>query len=85
VGEDELMLAGNCTLDHDGCVTCSDAGIPVRVISLDGHDALCEDAAGNRAEIAVELVEPVEAGEVLLTHGGVAIGKVEAERREAPC
>ncbi len=83
--EDELMLAGNCTLDHDGCVTCSDAGIPVRVISLDGHDALCEDAAGNRAEIAVELVEPVEAGEVLLTHGGVAIGKVEAERREAPC
>ncbi len=79
------MLAGNCTLDHDGCVTCSDAGIPVRVISLDGHDALCEDAAGNRAEIAVELVEPVEAGEVLLTHGGVAIGKVEAERREAPC
>ena len=85
MGEDELMLAGNCTLDHDGCVTCSDAGIPVRVISLDGHDALCEDAAGNRAEIAVELVEPVEAGEVLLTHGGVAIGKVEAERREAPC
>jgi hydrogenase maturation factor len=79
------MLAGNCTLDHDGCVTCSDAGIPVRVISLDGHDALCEDAAGNRAAIAVELVEPVEAGEVLLTHGGVAIGKVEAERREAPC
>ena len=83
--EQELTPAVNCTLDHDGCVTCSDAGIPVRVISLDGHDALCEDVAGNRAEIAVELVEPVEAGEVLLTHGGVAIGKVEAERREAPC
>jgi hydrogenase maturation factor len=73
------MMAGNCTLDHDGCVTCSDAGIPVRVISLLGDDALCEDAAGNRAEIAVELVEPVELGEVLLTHGGVAIGRVEAE------
>jgi len=82
---EESMLAGYCTLNHDGCVTCSDAGIPVRVISLEGHDALCEDGAGNRAEIAVELVEPVEAGEVLLTHGGVAIGKVEAERREAPC
>ena len=73
------MLAGNCTLDHDGCVTCSDAGIPVRVISVEDHDALCEDTAGNRAEIAVELVEPVSVGEVLLTHGGVAIGKVEAE------
>ena len=77
--EEAAMVAGNCTLDHDGCVTCSDAGILVRVISLQGHDALCEDAAGNRAEIAVELVEPVEAGEVLLTHGGVAIGRVEAE------
>ena len=77
--EEELMPAGYCTLDHDGCVTCSDAGIPVRVVYVDGHDALCEDAAGNRAEIAVELVEPVEAGEVLLTHGGVAIGRVEAE------
>ena len=77
--EDELMLAGNCTLDHDGCVTCSDAGIPVRVISLEGYDALCEDAAGNRAEIAVELVAPVHTGEVLLTHGGVAIGRLKPE------
>ncbi len=66
-------------MDHDGCITCSDAGIPVRVISLEGHDALCEDAAGNRAEIAVELVAPVDAGETLLTHGGVAIGRVGAE------
>ena len=70
-------------MNHDGCVTCSDAGIPVWVISLKGHDALCEDAAGNQAEIAVELVEPVEAGEVLLTHGGVAIGRVAA-REEDP-
>ena len=73
------MPAGYCTLDHDGCVTCSDAGIPVRVLSVEDHDALCEDAAGNRAEIAVELVEPVETGEVLLTHGGVAIGRVGEE------
>jgi len=75
----DAMLAGYCTLDHDGCVTCSDAGIPVWVVSIEGDDALCEDAAGNRAEIAVELVAPVEMGEVLLTHGGVAIGKVEEE------
>jgi len=66
-----------CTLDHDGCVVCSDAGIPVRVVSLTGDDALCEDAAGNRAQIAVELVVPVREGDVLLTHGGVAIGRME--------
>lgn len=70
-------LPGFCTLEHDGCVVCSDVGIPVRVLSVEGEDALCEDAAGNRAQIAVELVAPVRAGEVLLTHGGVAIGRVE--------
>ena len=76
---DELTLLGNCTMDHDGCVVCSDAGIPVRVISIQGDDALCEDAASNQTEIAVELVAPVRTGEILLTHGGVAIGKVAAE------
>lgn len=68
-----------CTLDHDGCVVCSDAGIPLRVVSVEGDDALCEDGAGNRAGIAVVLVGQVRVGEVLLTHGGVAIGKVEEE------
>jgi hydrogenase expression/formation protein HypC len=81
----DLIQPDVCTLDHDGCVTCADAGIPVRVISTDGDDALCEDAAGNRAHIAIELVTPVIIGETLLTHGGVAIGKIKAERREAPC
>ena len=77
------MLPGvACTLDHDGCVVCSDAGIPVRVISVEGDDALCEDATGNRAQMAVELVAPVRLGEVLLTHGGVAIGRVAARDEE---
>jgi hydrogenase expression/formation protein HypC len=79
MSEADLTLQGSCTLDHDGCVVCSDAGIPVRVLSIEGDDALCEDAAGNRARIAIELVTPTQPGEVLLTHGGVAIGKVEAE------
>jgi hydrogenase maturation factor len=76
---DELALLGNCTLHDDGCITCSDAGIPVQVISIDGDDAFCEDVAGNRTDIAVELVSPVQPGEILLTHGGVAIGKVAPE------
>ena len=80
--EEELILSSYCTLNHDGCVTCSDAGIPVRVISVEGDDALCEDAAGSRAWIAVELVMPVQPGEVLLTHGGVAIGRVAAQEED---
>jgi hydrogenase expression/formation protein HypC len=80
--EEELMLPSYCTLDHDGCVTCSDAGTPVRVVSVEGDDALCEDAAGERAQMAVELVAPVRVGEILLTHGGVAIGRVAAQGEE---
>jgi hydrogenase expression/formation protein HypC len=76
--DEEVLLPGACTLDHDGCVVCSDAGIPVRVVSLDGDDALCEDAAGNRLQVAVELVAPVRVGDALLIHGGVAIGRLEA-------
>jgi hydrogenase expression/formation protein HypC len=83
VREAESMLPGYCTLDHEGCVTCSDAGIPVRVVSVRGDDALCEDATGNRAEIAVELVAPVGTGEVLLTHGGVAIGRMAGQEESS--
>jgi hydrogenase expression/formation protein HypC len=82
MSERDLMLPDSCTLDHDGCVTCSDAGIPVRVISVEGDDALCEDSAGNRAQIAIELVAPVQVREVLLTHGGVAIGRVAAQEED---
>ncbi len=81
--KEESMVPDVCTLDHDGCVTCSDAGIPVWVVSVEGDDALCEDAAGNRAQIAVELVAPVGTGEVLLTHGGVAIGRMVAQEGDS--
>ena len=79
---EDTIPASYCTLDHDGCVVCSDAGIPVRVLSVEGDDALCADAEGNRAQIAVELVAPVQTGEVLLTHGGVAIGRMVSQGGE---
>ncbi len=79
---EDRTLSSYCTLDHDGCVVCSDAGIPVRVLSVEGDDALCADAEGNRAQIAVELVAPVQTGEVLLTHGGAAIGRMAARGEE---
>ncbi len=75
--DDDLMFPGSCGLDHDGCGVCSDAGIPARVLDIQGDDALCEDASGNRARIAVELVAPVRPGDMLLVHGGVAIWRAE--------
>lgn len=79
---ESALLAGACTLDHDGCVVCSDAGIPLRVVSLDGDDAICEDAAGASTQIAIELVTPVTVGEIVVTHGGVAIGRVRVPGEE---
>jgi hydrogenase expression/formation protein HypC len=80
---EEFISSDYCTLDHDGCIVCSDAGIPLRVVSIEGDDALCEDTLGNTTEIAVELVKPVATGEILLTHGGVAISKVETKELTA--
>ena len=79
--DEEVLLPGACTLDHGGCVVCADAGLPMRVVALDGDDALCEDAAGNRMQVAVELVTPVRVGDALLTHGGVAIGRLGSGAR----
>ena len=72
---DTSRLAGACTIDHEGCVVCSDAGIPMQVVSVEDADAWCEDAAGKRMLVAVDLVLPVREGDVLLTHGGGAIGR----------
>ncbi|QIN83388.1 hydrogenase maturation protein [Rubrobacter tropicus] len=73
----------SCTTTHEGCIVCSDAGIPLRVVSIAGDDATCEDASGNRTTVAIELVSPVSVGETLLTHGGAAIAKVGQQKLTA--
>jgi hydrogenase expression/formation protein HypC len=69
---------GTCTLDHDGCLTCGDVGVPVKVIAVEGNCAVCEDRVGQRTEVAVDLVDRVQPGDVVIAHAGVAIAKVEA-------
>jgi hydrogenase maturation factor len=66
-----------CKIRDDGCIVCSDTGVPVRIVELRGDDALCEDSSGDRVEIAIELVGPVSTGDIVLVHGGVAIARVE--------
>lgn len=73
----DLERYGSCTLDQDGCVTCGDLAVPVRVLEVRGGMALCEDRVGNRAEVAVEFVPGAAPGDVLLVHSGVAIARVE--------
>lgn len=61
-----------CTPDA-ACITCSDEGIPMRILSVREDSALCQDAEGSTHEVAVELVQPVRAGDEILVHAGVAI------------
>jgi hydrogenase maturation factor len=71
--------AVHCNGGH--CVTCADEGIPMRVLRVDGRRglALCVADDGSRSSVEVELVGPIEAGESILVHAGVALVKLEPE------
>lgn len=72
----DLSQYGTCTLDDDGCTTCGDVAVPVRVLESQGHTARCEDQAGQQAEIATDFVPDARPGDVLLVHMGVAIARI---------
>lgn len=73
----DLRAYGSCTLDDDGCTTCGDVGIPVRVVRmLDDQRALCEDRTGRQAEIAVDFAPEATPGDVVMVHMGVAIARI---------
>jgi hydrogenase maturation factor len=56
------------------CITCGDVGTPMRVIEAEAHEAVCVDDDGISHRVAVDLVAPVQRGDSLLIHAGVAIG-----------
>jgi hydrogenase expression/formation protein HypC len=75
----DLERYGACTLADDGCVTCGDVAVPVRVVEVSGSAAVVEDRLGARVEVAIDFVVPApRRGDVLLVHTGVAIARVEA-------
>ena len=60
-----------CRSEH--CVTCSDEALTLRVVELRDTTALCEEGV----EVMTDLVGPVEVGDVLLVHAGVALARAE--------
>lgn len=68
-----------CDIRREGCVTCGDEALPATVLALadDGWTAQAE-VAGEALEIDISLLDGVRPGEVLLVHGGVALGRAEA-------
>ncbi len=69
-----------CTGDH--CITCSDEGVPMRVLGVDADTGLARCAGEDRAVHTVEiaLLDDAAAGAVVLVHADVAIATVEAPR-----
>jgi hydrogenase assembly chaperone HypC/HupF len=63
------------SLDPQHCVTCSDEAVPARVLEVEGTNATVE-ADGRRERVGIELVEPVEPGDTLLCHAGIALEKL---------
>jgi hydrogenase maturation factor len=61
------------------CITCSDQGLEMRVVEIDGASGLarCRATAETGepdALVDTELVAPVTAGDLVLVHAGVALG-----------
>jgi hydrogenase expression/formation protein HypC len=65
-----------CIADFDGCITCGDVAVELRVVSVDEASGLarCADEFGASIEVDVLLVAPVALGDLLLVHAGTAIG-----------
>ena len=68
----------SCVLDAEGhCVTCSDEALPVQVLRVDQETGLAlVTVKDSTEEVDITLVEDVAPGDMLLVHGGVAIGRL---------
>lgn len=65
-----------CIVDFDGCITCGDHAVELRVLEVDEARGLarCGDEHGGEAEVDVLLVAPVQVGDRVLVHAVTAIG-----------
>lgn len=64
------------TADPDRCITCGDVAVAAKVVAVDGTTAVV-DAEGRSEQVGIELVAPVEPGDVLLCHAGIALERLE--------
>ncbi len=63
---------------NDGCVTCGDVAVPMRILDLDARRglALCATERDQRETVEIALVAPVAVGDELLVHAGTAIAVI---------
>lgn len=77
INENAQAYACQHVADHH-CLTCSDEMVTVSVIHIDQDTGLALVEVRNQIEeIDITLVEDISLGDLLLAHGGVAIGRLE--------
>ncbi|HEU4979824.1 MAG TPA: SIS domain-containing protein [Solirubrobacterales bacterium] len=77
--EDELATA---SAEHpEACITCGDVAVEVRVAEVQGPTAIVE-REGAFEQVAVDLIEHVQAGDRLLCHAGVALERLSSRSTE---
>ena len=70
----ELFLAEPSLLE-EACITCGDVAVAGRVVAVEGYGAVIE-CDGGREHVAIDLVEDVVVGTLLLCHAGVALERL---------
>lgn len=66
----------------EACITCGDVAVEATVVAVRGATAMVE-SDGAREEVAVELVDDVREGDVLLCHAGVALERLASGEGQA--
>jgi D-sedoheptulose 7-phosphate isomerase len=64
--------------DPEACITCGDVAVTARIVEIQGPTAVIEKD-GAFEQIAIDLVEGLERGDMVLCHAGVALEKVPSE------
>ena len=63
---------------HGHCITCSDEAVTVTVLSVDEEVGMaCVQVQDVTEDVDVTLIDSVVPGDMLLVHGGVAIGRLD--------
>jgi hydrogenase expression/formation protein HypC len=77
---DRTGHASVCGTDQEGCITCGDVALPLRVERVDHVRmlALCANEEGQTESVEIALVGDVSEGDELLVHAGTAIAHLGA-------
>ena len=69
-----------CNRGDAPCITCGDEALVAIVVKVDDLTMMAVVAIGDEiTEVDISLMDRVAVGDVLLVHGGVAIGEVAHE------